>query len=67
MVHRDFHIGNILHDDGIFTYISDMGLCGEVSNVDTTKIYGVKPYIAPEVFLILKQQIFTALVWLCIL
>ena len=26
-----------------------MGLCGEVGNVDTTKIYGVMPYVAPEV------------------
>ncbi|PKK63425.1 hypothetical protein RhiirC2_140264, partial [Rhizophagus irregularis] len=51
MVHRDFHIGNILfkyikYND---TYISDMGLCGEVGNIDETKIYGVMPYVAPEV------------------
>ena len=26
-----------------------MGLCGEVDNVDATKIYGVMPYVAPEV------------------
>src|SRR3954452_8302198 len=49
MVHRDFHIGNILLDSNIGSYISDMGLCGEVCNVDTTKIYGVMPYVAPEV------------------
>ncbi|POG63427.1 kinase-like domain-containing protein, partial [Rhizophagus irregularis DAOM 181602=DAOM 197198] len=30
-------------------FISDMGLCGEVSNKDETKIYGVMPYVAPEV------------------
>ncbi|GBC01087.1 hypothetical protein RclHR1_04060015 [Rhizophagus clarus] len=30
-------------------YISDMGLCGEASNTDKTKIYGVMPYVAPEV------------------
>ncbi|RGB29239.1 kinase-like domain-containing protein, partial [Rhizophagus diaphanus] len=56
MVHRDFHIGNILvnnHNNaeniptGIL--VSDMGLCGEVSNTDKTKIYGVMPYVAPEV------------------
>ncbi|UZO16959.1 uncharacterized protein OCT59_008325 [Rhizophagus irregularis] len=29
--------------------ISDMGLCGEVGNIDKTKIYGVMPYVAPEV------------------
>ena len=48
MVHRDFHIGNILLDGGT-PYISDMGLCGEVSNVDAAKLYGVMPYVAPEV------------------
>src|SRR5438045_4282981 len=26
-----------------------MGLCGEAGNIDTTKIYGVIPYVAPEV------------------
>ncbi|RGB22331.1 hypothetical protein C1646_776264 [Rhizophagus diaphanus] len=26
-----------------------MGLCGEVDNIDETKIYGVLPYVAPEV------------------
>src|SRR4051794_19535474 len=51
IVHRDFHVGNILSDAlvGINIYISDMGLCGEVSNEDETKIYGVMPYVAPEV------------------
>ena len=35
MVHRDFHIGNILlRGDGYnASYISDMGLCGEVVNI----------------------------------
>src|SRR5688572_26428518 len=51
MVHHDFHIGNILLRGGNYrsSYISDMGLCGEVDNVDATKIYGVMPYVAPEV------------------
>jgi serine/threonine protein kinase len=30
-------------------YIADMGLCGEVGNLDKTEIYGVMPYVAPEV------------------
>jgi serine/threonine protein kinase len=56
MFHRDFHTGNILldviyvnsiNDNSI--YISDMGLCGEVGNTDKTSIYGVMPYVAPEV------------------
>ena len=52
MIHCDFHIGNILLKSNDYVskpYISDMGLCGEVDNVDTTKIYGVIPYMAPEV------------------
>ncbi|CAB5388481.1 unnamed protein product [Rhizophagus irregularis] len=54
MVHRDFHTGNILFEYEYVnqyndTYISDMGLCGEIGSVDKTKIYGVMPYVAPEV------------------
>ncbi|CAB4439856.1 unnamed protein product [Rhizophagus irregularis] len=58
MVHCDFHIGNILINNNNYLYkgnipigilISDMGLCGEVGNKDETKIYGVMPYVAPEV------------------
>ncbi|RGB41543.1 kinase-like domain-containing protein [Rhizophagus diaphanus] len=48
LVHRDLHTGNILIND-ITSHISDMGLCGEANNTDQTKIYGVMPYIAPEV------------------
>ncbi|GBB85327.1 hypothetical protein RclHR1_01190003 [Rhizophagus clarus] len=58
MVHCDFHTGNILFlrndigDLGNDILISDMGLCGKVGNIDNiseTKIYGVMPYISPEV------------------
>ena len=49
MVHHDFHIGNILLNVFRYPLISDMGLCGEVGNIDPTKIYGVMPYVAPEV------------------
>src|SRR5204862_27645 len=52
MVHHDFHIGNILFKEiHLFTsnYISDMGLCREIGNIDETNIYGVMPYVAPEV------------------
>ncbi|GBB84731.1 hypothetical protein RclHR1_01130026, partial [Rhizophagus clarus] len=54
-VHRDFHTGNILFlfnsINGIsnYTRISDMGLCGEVDNIDNERIYGVMPYVAPEI------------------
>ncbi|RIA86739.1 kinase-like domain-containing protein [Glomus cerebriforme] len=59
MVHRDFHTGNILFNNhieysssilkNITTLISDMGSCGNVDNIDKTNIYGVMPYVAPEV------------------
>ncbi|GES91820.1 kinase-like domain-containing protein [Rhizophagus clarus] len=56
IVHRDLHTGNILffiNDISVINSnmlsISDMGLCGEVDNMDDTKIYGVIPYVAPEV------------------
>ncbi|GES97593.1 kinase-like domain-containing protein [Rhizophagus clarus] len=54
MVHRDFHTGNILFEHKYVskyndTYISDMGLCGKIGNTDRSKIYGVMPYVAPEV------------------
>ena len=78
MVHRDFHIGNILlgnnYDGSIshYSYISDMGLYGEVGNIDPTKIYGVMPYVAPEVlrgkpYTQAADILYIVLVWLCIL
>ncbi|EXX57914.1 Rad53p [Rhizophagus irregularis DAOM 197198w] len=61
-VHHDFHTGNILFlfssisDISDYTRISDMGLCGEVDNIDEEKIYGVMPYVAPEV---LRGKLYT--------
>ncbi|CAB5351855.1 unnamed protein product [Rhizophagus irregularis] len=52
MVHHDFHTGNILFTNpsiGADVYISDMGLCKKVDNEEKTNIYGVLPYMAPEV------------------
>ncbi|GBC08410.1 hypothetical protein RclHR1_00810002 [Rhizophagus clarus] len=52
MVHRDFHIGNILFTKEYSSYyacISDLGLCKKIDDVDKTNIYGVMPYVAPEV------------------
>ncbi|EXX53960.1 Rad53p [Rhizophagus irregularis DAOM 197198w] len=48
-VHHDFHTGNILIKNGNFPHISDMGLCREASNNDETKIFGVMPYLDPNV------------------
>jgi serine/threonine protein kinase len=48
-VHKDFHSGNILFKRN--PYISDLGMC-QPANKQTVKkegIYGVLPYMAPEV------------------
>jgi serine/threonine protein kinase len=50
-VHKDFHSGNILYNDGNCPYISDLGMC-QPANKQTVKeegVYGVLPYMAPEV------------------
>jgi serine/threonine protein kinase len=57
-IHKDFHSGNILlvtgdyDDDIIMPVISDLGLCQPVNNEEQSVkkgIYGVIPYMAPEV------------------
>jgi serine/threonine protein kinase len=48
-VHKDFHSGNILFTRS--PYISDLGMC-QPANKQTVKVegvYGVLPYMAPEV------------------
>ena len=59
LIHRDLHIGNILSFP--VTRITDMGLCrpadyNKLENTNKNKIYGVLPYIAPE---ILRGQNYT--------
>ena len=49
LVHCDLHSGNILVDGG-GCFITDLGLCGPVDDKSSGKIYGITPYIAPEVF-----------------
>ncbi|GES90708.1 kinase-like domain-containing protein [Rhizophagus clarus] len=52
LVHKDLHPGNIFIDS-TFTYIGDFGFCMPANEnfSDSTKknIYGVIPYIAPEI------------------
>ncbi|GBB94811.1 hypothetical protein RclHR1_24190001 [Rhizophagus clarus] len=52
LIHRDFHCGNLLSDSGL-AYVTDLGLCqpanDKSSQNDKKKIYGVLPYVAPEV------------------
>ncbi|RIB02869.1 kinase-like domain-containing protein [Gigaspora rosea] len=54
-IHSDLHSGNILHNKGT-SYISDLGLSKKVEeNSSKDVIFGIMPYIAPEV-LSGKQQ-----------
>ncbi|CAI2202059.1 15235_t:CDS:1, partial [Funneliformis geosporum] len=47
--HKDFHSGNILQSEHV-SYVSDFGLSGPADKQNSNdKIYGVLPYIAPEV------------------
>ncbi|GBB98423.1 hypothetical protein RclHR1_03220016 [Rhizophagus clarus] len=59
IIHRDLHVGNILINRGS-SLITDMGLCkpADYNTSENTKneIYGVLPYIAPE---ILRGQNYT--------
>src|SRR6266508_828885 len=50
-IHHDFHSGNILSYDYNDSQIGDLGLCQQVVDKkdDTNEIYGVIPYLAPEV------------------
>ncbi|EXX76805.1 Cdc15p [Rhizophagus irregularis DAOM 197198w] len=53
LIHHDFHCGNILSNFDGNTFITDLGLC-QPANVKSPqnsnkKIYGVLPYVAPEV------------------
>ena len=53
LIHHDFHCGNILNISQSAILITDLGLC-QPANVKTSqnenkKIYGVLPYVAPEV------------------
>ncbi|POG73365.1 kinase-like domain-containing protein [Rhizophagus irregularis DAOM 181602=DAOM 197198] len=50
LVHGDFHSGNVLLNNPDIHVISDFGLSGPVDKTaNTNEIYGVIPYMAPEV------------------
>ncbi|RHZ64175.1 hypothetical protein Glove_326g64 [Diversispora epigaea] len=52
LIHRDLHSGNILMGvNGILgsIRIADLGLCRNV-DISTDFIYGIIPYVAPEIF-----------------
>lgn len=57
LIHQDLHSGNILNKCrkfgkvifGAECYITDLGLCRPVDEFNDKKVYGVLPYVAPEV------------------
>ncbi|PKK65633.1 hypothetical protein RhiirC2_853462 [Rhizophagus irregularis] len=52
LIHRDFHCGNILKEEN-YALITDLGLCRPAnvkpSQNECKELYGVLPYVAPEV------------------
>jgi serine/threonine protein kinase len=51
-IHKDFHSGNILYQYDSISYISDLGMCRPANKeqlVEEEGVYGVLPYMAPEV------------------
>ncbi|RIB26447.1 kinase-like domain-containing protein [Gigaspora rosea] len=48
LVHHDFHSGNIIVS-GEESYIADFGLCKNINSEEEDSVFGVLPYIAPEV------------------
>src|SRR2546430_8663348 len=57
-IHHDLHSGNIFLYDFWKCKIGDLGLCQQVDDKkdDSNKIYGVIPYLAPEV---LSKKLYT--------
>src|SRR4051794_11441355 len=58
IIHRDFHSGNILCYSNLKVLIGDLGISKSLNelindndnNDNNDKIYGIIPYIAPEIF-----------------
>jgi serine/threonine protein kinase len=52
LIHQDFHTGNILNMDDFWEIITDLGLSkpiNEKSENCNKNVYGVLPYVAPEI------------------
>jgi len=50
IIHRDLHSGNILYESEFDVVISDLGISkSSIESANDDKIYGVIPYMAPEV------------------
>src|SRR5271154_5318235 len=56
LIHQDFHPGNLVSNADNYLLITDLGLCKPASQNSQSDIYGVMPYVAPEV---LRKQPYT--------
>lgn len=60
LVHKDLHVGNILNysskNGNDRCCITDLGLCRPVNETNKGKIYGVLPYVAPELLKELSKE-----------
>ncbi|GES88895.1 kinase-like domain-containing protein [Rhizophagus clarus] len=51
IIHRDFHSGNILYNSTTSAIICDLGISKSSTATDNNdEIYGIIPYVAPEIF-----------------
>ncbi|CAI2163027.1 16493_t:CDS:2 [Funneliformis geosporum] len=48
-IHRDIHCGNILIHGKKGISITDLGLCRPANQPNDRKLYGVLPFLAPEI------------------
>ncbi|RIB04226.1 kinase-like domain-containing protein [Gigaspora rosea] len=49
IIHRDLHSDNILQDNLHSAYIADLGLSIQYLKQKDSEVYGVLPYVAPEI------------------
>ena len=49
LMYKDFHSGNLVNNSKSYSQITDFGLCKPITENDPENVYGVIPYIAPEV------------------
>src|SRR5436309_3155925 len=52
LMHKDLHLGNVLQSEDITivgTRISDFGFCKPADEISSNNVYGVMPYMAPEI------------------
>ena len=49
IIHRDFHSGNILYENNWDVVRSDLGISKSAMDPTDNEIFGVIPYMAPEI------------------